>query len=180
MIQLPLHFRICVLHLTSLTHGGCRLQYKANLNIQLSINQTVETAYSEFIQKSKKANWKMSYFDNKHVTATDICPTFAGFHRNQGRRDSELFHGCWTMRFGDGLYYVMVPASRHKGVLPTDKAGRLVLRCNHKNSKCKARTLLALDDEAIAAIKRNDYEWLRANPQTMKIIVNVLRVTLYQ
>ena len=30
------------------------------------------------------------------------------------------------MRFGDGLYYVMVPSSRSKGVLPIDKAGRLV------------------------------------------------------
>ena len=110
------------------------------------------------------------YFDKRGVTPTDCCPTIAGFHRSQGRRDSELFHGCWTMRFGDGLYYVMVPSSRHKGVLPLDKAGRLVLRCNQKRAKCKGKCLLALTDEAMAAIKRNDYEWLRKNPHSMQVI----------
>ena len=120
--------------------------------------------------QTKKTKWKMSYFDKRGVTPTDCCPTIAGFHRSQGRRDSELFHGCWTMRFGDGLYYVMVPSSRHKGVLPLDKAGRLVLRCNQKRAKCKGKCLLALTDEAMAAIKRNDYEWLRANPHSMQVI----------
>ena len=83
---------------------------------------SVESAYSGFLNNSKKTKRKMSYFDQRDVIPTDSCPTYAGFHRNMGRRDSNLFHGCWTMRFGDGLYYVMVPASRHKGVLPTDKA----------------------------------------------------------
>ena len=136
----------------------------------LSLDQTFESAYSGFIERSKKTKWIMSYFTQRSITPTNDCPTYAGFHRNMGTRDSELFHGCWTLRFGDGQYYVMVPASRNKGVLPTDKAGRLILRCRHKTSKCKARCLIALEENAMAAIKRNDYEWLWANPQSMRII----------
>ena len=43
----------------------------------------------------------MSYFTQRSITSTNDCPTYAGFHRNMGTRDSELFHGCWTLRFGD-------------------------------------------------------------------------------
>ena len=59
----------------------------------VTLDQTVESAYSEFIRNSTKAKWKMPYFDNMDVHATNSCPTYAGFHRNSAALDERKIVG---------------------------------------------------------------------------------------
>ena len=110
-----------------------------------TMDQTMDTNMDETLaalDKDVKPPWPMPYFANRFLVPSKSLPTYAGFHRNLGHRNGQ-FHGGWTLRFADLKYYVMVLCIRTKGVLPIDKQGCLMLRCPHKNKRCKARTLLA-------------------------------------
>ena len=118
----------------------------------------------------------MPYVTNIGIKPSEDLPTYAGFFRNQGPRGNDFFHGSWVMRFADKKYYSMVPMYRKKGVIPLDKNGRIPQRCSKGKAsgvKCNAKSLLEVNPGAMKAIEERNYEWLRLNPDSMKIIPKV-------
>ena len=71
----------------------------------------------ELNERPQQPNWRMAYIENikNGVIATNLLPTFAGFHRNLGLRDDGNFHAGFTLIYGDNLFYGMVMSIRSKG-----------------------------------------------------------------
>ena len=100
----------------------------------LNPNVTYDTTFDETLDESiinvengAKPTRRIPYIENWRKPATNMLPTFAGFHRNAGTRDDDVFHPAYTLRYEDG-FYNMIPSTRKKGVLPMDKKSRIPLR----------------------------------------------------
>ena len=121
----------------------------------------------QIIRDALVPNWRMPYAENFFKPHTDMLPSFAGFHRNLGTRDDNLFHAGFTLRFLDG-FYCMVPSIRTKGSVPYDKHGRIKLRCQHRG--CKAKSLVRCLDETL--IETLNYNTLRSDPDLWHVVPN--------
>ena len=83
----------------------------------------------------------MAYIENikNGVTATNLCPTFTGFHRNLGLRDDGNFHAGLTLRYAILIKQQMTAKTAHE-LISFFKFGakfysRFAPNCEFKNFK---------------------------------------------